>query len=101
MVTHYRAPLPDELALSVRQENILKLLEAKPLAPQVILVLLKEEISDRTLRRDLQDLKEKAILIVKDKAQALRGFLALSQAGHNPDIIGTFLYYGHHKPAMS
>jgi predicted HTH transcriptional regulator len=73
---HYQAPLTDEHVLSARQENILKLLEAKPLAPQEMLDLLKEGISDRTLRRDLQDLKEKGYLDSEGQGPSSRWFLS-------------------------
>jgi ATP-dependent DNA helicase RecG len=49
--------LKDEL--SVRQEKILNILQNKKLSPREILDTLKEDISDRTLRRELQALKER------------------------------------------
>ena len=73
---HYQAQLTEEFDLSARQENILKLLEAKPLAPQEMLDLLKEGISDRTLRRDLQDLKEKGYLDSEGQGPSSRWFLS-------------------------
>ena len=48
--------------LTERQEKILATLDNKELAPNEILAALGEDISDRTLRRDLQTLREKGYL---------------------------------------
>lgn len=45
--------------LSSRQANILNVLKNKKLSPREILDALEEDVTDRTLRRDLQALKEK------------------------------------------
>lgn len=44
--------------LSERQQHIFALLQDKELSPRDILALLKEKITDRTLRNDLQSLKK-------------------------------------------
>lgn len=49
----------DDINLSERQKNILVLLKNNPLSPKDLLSLLKEDITDRTLRSDLQMLKDK------------------------------------------
>ena len=48
--------------LSVRQANILSILQNKKLSPKDILGALGDDVSDRTLRRDLQILKEKGYI---------------------------------------
>lgn len=45
--------------LSARQVKILRVLQSKKLSPREILDALKEDITNRTLRRDLQGLKGK------------------------------------------
>jgi hypothetical protein len=50
-------------------------LEANPLAPHEILVVLKENISARTLGRDLQDLKAKGYLDNEGQGPKARWFL--------------------------
>lgn len=71
----YQAPTSTEIDLTERQKNILKLLEINPLAPHEMLRELKEDISDRTLRRDLQDLKEKAYIDSEGLGRKARWFL--------------------------
>jgi len=57
---HYKGKVMVETdQLSEREKKILTILGSKQLSPQEILLLLKEKISDRTLRRDLQSLKDK------------------------------------------
>lgn len=70
----YQAPLTDAFVISERQKSILQLLEAKPLAPHEMLVMLKENISARTLGRDLQDLKAKGYLDKEGQGPKARWF---------------------------
>lgn len=72
----YQYPRADDFVLTPRQVNILKLLEAKSLAPQEILGQLNEDISDRTLRRDLLALKEKGYLDSEGQGPSSRWFLS-------------------------
>ena len=49
----------DDISLTERQKKILRLLKEKQRSPRDILYLLDESITDRTLRNDLQLLKQK------------------------------------------
>jgi predicted HTH transcriptional regulator len=57
IVTEESKSTKDEL--SPRQANIVNILKNNRLSPKEILDRLEEDITDRTLRRDLQALKEK------------------------------------------
>lgn len=53
---------PTQSNLTDRQIAILDILKDKKLAPQDILISLEEDITDRTLRRDLQTLKDQGYI---------------------------------------
>jgi len=71
---HY-APNIDESSLSGRQRHILTLLKIKALAPKDILSMLTEKITDRTLRNDLQLLKQKGYVDSSGKGKQTLWFL--------------------------
>jgi ATP-dependent DNA helicase RecG len=83
---HYQAPSMITEQLTDRQREILVLLKNGALSPQEILKKLKEKISDRTLRRDLQSLKEAGYVENEGLGKKLKWFL---KPGHNPDITRT------------
>lgn len=58
--TEYPETTTEEL--SVRQAKILHVLQNQKLSPREILDALEEDITDRTLRRDLQSLKDKGFV---------------------------------------
>jgi ATP-dependent DNA helicase RecG len=62
MWSPYYQPAVDKEALSARQQSILMILEKTPLPPHEILTVLQRNISERTLRRELQFLKEKGLV---------------------------------------
>lgn len=64
-----------DLDLSARQANILQLLQKQPLSPKEILPLLDEQISDRTLRTDLQTLKQKGYADSKGQGKQTQWFV--------------------------
>jgi predicted HTH transcriptional regulator len=74
--------------LTDRQREILALLKNSALSPHEILINLKEKISDRTLRRDLQNLKEVGYVESEGQGKKLKWFL---KPGHNPDITRTIV----------
>ena len=57
-----RSASVEEKQLTARQKEILAILKDRQLSPQEILSLLDEDISDRTLRRDLQLLKDEGYI---------------------------------------
>lgn len=60
---HYREPLSDESQLTSRQLEIIELLRSSDgLPPSQILSRLSQEISDRTLRTELRELKAKGLI---------------------------------------
>ena len=76
--------------LTDRQKKILTILANKELSPNEILAELNETITDRTLRRDLQALKDEGYINNSGQlGPQTRWFLRkdrLGQPGHNPDI---------------
>lgn len=83
---HYSAPSIMKAQLNNRQKEILTLLQPGALSPQEILSKLQEKISDRTLRRELQNLKKIGYVRNEGQGKKLKWFL---QPGHNPDITRT------------
>lgn len=81
--------------LTDRQKKILTILANKALSPSEILAELVEVVTDRTLRRDLQVLKEAGYINNNGQlGPQTRWFLSKDRPGHNPDI-GDYavLYY--------
>ncbi|MCK4609310.1 MAG: putative DNA binding domain-containing protein [Gammaproteobacteria bacterium] len=64
----------DDIDLTQRQKKILKLLRQSPTSPKDIFVLLKEDITDRTLRNDLIALKQKGYIDSKGKTKQTKWF---------------------------
>lgn len=71
---HYRS-IVDDADLTSRQRHILSLLQDKPLSPKDILSSLKENITDRTLRNDLQQLKQKGYVDSAGKGKQTLWFI--------------------------
>lgn len=70
----YKSRIEDS-ELPKRQQQILDLLREKPLSPKVILSLLDETVSDRTLRSDLQALKQKDYVDSKGQGKQTLWFI--------------------------
>jgi len=71
---HYKF-ITDDVDLSSRQRHILALLQDNALSPKDILSSLKENITDRTLRNDLQLLKEKGYVNSSGKGKQTLWFI--------------------------
>lgn len=65
----------EDAGLPRRQQQILDLLREKPLSPKVILSLLDETVSDRTLRNDLLALKQKDYVDSKGQGKQTLWFI--------------------------
>jgi len=72
---HYQPTQRDNINLPDRKQHILKLLQNISLSPNEILNQLQEVISDRTLRRDLQDLKDLGYVDNEGQGKKSRWFL--------------------------
>lgn len=71
----------DDSHLSERQRRILTILKNNPLSPKELLSLLGEEITDRTLRSDLQSLKKVGLTYSQGEGRQTQWF-----AAKNPEI---------------
>lgn len=80
---HFQLPLGGS-ELSNRQISILALLKEGPLSPKDILSQLKQNISDRTLRNDLQSLKALGYIETTGKGKQTKWFLKMN-AEKNPE----------------
>lgn len=72
------------LDLPPRQQQILILLQEKPLFPREIMLLIKEKVTDRTLRNDLQALKNKKLVQSSGEGRTVQWFITNPEI--NPEI---------------
>ncbi len=82
-------------AMPQNVREYLGILKHGPLAPHEILIQLKEDISDRTLRRDLQALKEKGYVGIDGLGWKNKWFVKVKTSGSWPGHLAVIVLCCH------